>query len=161
MERKIVDVIIPYFEKGEEKTKEFVVKFISRRVIKEYSEIMSHLMALRALSADRQKYVQEMGYAITDKTTIEKRREELKKFKDKKDEVDDKIEQLSKRDIAAETLGIVSRILEDNGIEDDDLKLIDFWEEHTEETDLWHFLNSVVYKDVAKTDSKKKELSTT
>jgi hypothetical protein len=51
----------------------------------------------------------------------------------------------------------VSRILEDNGIDDDDLKSVDFWEDHTEESDLWHFLNAVVYKDVAKQDSKKKE----
>ncbi len=157
MKRKEIEVSIPYFEKGEEKTKDFKIKFISRRSIKDYSDVMQHLMTLRNLSAERQRLTQEMGYVITEKKPIKERSEAFKEIKAKQVVIDDKIEQLSARDIGADTIAIVGRILSDNGIDEPDLLSTDFWEEHTEESDLWDFLNSVVYKDVKRQDSKKKE----
>ncbi len=160
MKRKEIPVSIPYFEKGEEKSKNFIIKFISRRVIKDYSDVMQHLMTLRDLSAKRQRLTQDMGYVITEKKPIKERSEAFKEIKAKQTIVDDKIEQLSARDIGADTVAIVGRILGDNGIDEPELLSADFWEDHTEESDLWDFLNSVVYKDVKKQDSKKKESDT-
>ncbi len=55
MERKVIDISIPYVSKGEELTKDFKIKFTSRGVIKQYSALMAHFEVIRALKIARKK----------------------------------------------------------------------------------------------------------
>ncbi len=173
MERTIVKVIIPYFENGVDKEKKFTVSRISRKVIKEYTEIILHLTEMRDQAVklankarDRKRQIDNIVSNASDligkKITVKESREAGSKAKEKIVVLDKEIKvieaeikELEERDIAAECMTVVSRILKDNGIEDPQMIDVDFWEECTEEADLWQFLSSVVYKDVQEQSKKK------
>ncbi len=87
---------------------------------------------------------------------ISDRRAEADKYKQSLSAMDKKISEAAAHDIGAETMALVCRILDDNGVNDADLHNIDWWENSTEEADLWGFLVKVITKDSADNGEKKK-----
>jgi hypothetical protein len=155
VERKIIECVIPYFEKGKDFEKIFTISRSSRRVIKDYTDILERVNTVQTLTAQRKDLIDKIAWIATDRDINRKeKRKQIKGPGEKLKEVELELQQINRKVVANDLMEVVTRLFDDNGIIAPEMCKAKWWEAKTEEVDLWTFLNEAVYKDLV--DVKKK-----
>jgi hypothetical protein len=159
LERVILDYELKYFESGEEKILPVKISFISRRVIKDYTDIINEGRRVQALASEKARLEKEIAWIATDhKKSIKDRRLAVKAPGEELIKVSAELQKIDPDAMAVNIIAILERIAEDNGINDERFTSDEWWEEHTEESVMWDFFNEAIFKDVPKDAGKKKVL---
>lgn len=159
MERVILDYDIKYFEAGEERIFPVKISFISRRVIKDYTDIINEGRRVQDLAAEKALLEKEIAWVATDsKKSIKERRATVKAPGEQLMKVSAELQRIDPEAIAIDIMALLRRIAEDNGIKDERFVTAEWWENHTEESVMWDFFNAAIFKDVPKDAGKKKVL---
>lgn len=157
MERKTVNYEVKYFKKGVDLVKHVEIKRISRGTMKEYGELMTYALKSTALLKEKENKTKEIAWVLSDtKIRYWDRISKAKPLGKELIEIEKKINEYA--DIFPKAVEIVASVLDENGIEDKDLIKFSFWNKCTDDTEIWDFLNTVIYKDVD--TSAKKKLNT-
>ena len=157
MERKIINYTVNYFERGVDKSKKITIRRIARDVIEEYNTLIANISIINEIEKERKRLIDNLGYVIIKEISLKNRIKEAKDIKEQLKHLESHIRDAKSGDLFKRAVKIVAQILEDNGIEDDELGTDRFWKRKTEERDIWDFLNAVIYKDI-EIDGKKKAL---
>jgi hypothetical protein len=158
--KKEIDYKLEYYDNGELKEKDIKIFFTSQKVTRDYGNLLEKIESITKLEAARKNIVDDIGYAmVDDKLNHKEKREKIKALNDdlkiKTDNVVNFGEgiKVEAEKINDERFDILTRLLRDNKIEDEDLLSFEFWDEKVDPASANAFLRSAVNKDY---DSKKK-----
>ena len=145
--RKKVDLNLEYREEGEVKNIKISIDFISNRVVKEFSQLITEATTV-SRAHSRIQDIQEI--ISKEKLT----RQEMKDLKSEIKNLNNSILEFNNNDYFSRRKLLLDRILIDNGYKNNEMLMSDdFWEENVDPNDLMNFMYDAVYKDI---DSKKK-----
>ena len=150
MAGKVLNFELEYFEKGELKKDILNIRFVSRKVTRDYDELMRTIYQVKDIWDEISDKVTEIAAAEVDGKETSQLNEELE-FLNESILAYDNDKTLKKR------FEIIKRILEDNGIKDEKYLSFEFWDENIEPDTELNFLMGCVFKD---SDSKKKQPNT-
>lgn len=156
MERKTIEIFLPYNEKGETKQKCFNIGFISNRMDREYREMTGKVFEVRRLSVSLNNCIKKQAEIVTSKVKVKERLQMFKALKEDQEQIEAKIESLGTEDFFSDRVALAIKIIEANGIKDDEVMTQDFWDEKVLPGDFVEFLDAVISKDYTE---KKKPLT--
>lgn len=145
--RKKVNYFLAYREDGVDGQIEIEIDFISNRVLKEYSELMTK-------SATVEKSQNRLNEIYEEISNVELTDEQIEELKIEEKKLTENILSYSDNGFFERRQDLLIRILIDNGYSSH-AKLMDpeFWESCVEPIELLGFLTSAIYKDL---ETKKK-----
>lgn len=153
--RKEVSFKLDYRKNGVDGIIDIKVDFISNRVTKEYSEIMS--LATQAEQANNR--ISDL-YTLSSACEVNKEdgwEKQLKDYQNELNDCTDVILSFNDNNYLKNRHDVLQRILIDNKYGDDEMLMSqEFWDEDVEPASLILFLSTVVFKDF---DSKKKHIT--
>jgi hypothetical protein len=144
-ERKTERVVVPYFEKGVLKEKEFEIKFISNSVNRDYQKLVADVYKV----GEQWRIIKNLNTEMLELDFENK--DELKKntdrIKDDLKKAEDILLKYNDNMFFEKRVELIKRILIGNGYNDDLFTSIEFWDDMVEPNDLISFLSRVVHKD--------------
>jgi len=144
-ERKTERVVIPYFEKGVLKEKEFVIKFISNSVNRDYRSLVQDAYKVSDEWEKIKMLTAEME-SMSDADPKE-REKALDRITVELNNAEKEITKHDDNDFFEKRVALLKRILNDNGYTDEFYTSIKFWDDMVEPLDIVSFLSRVVHKD--------------
>ena len=147
--RKTINYELTYFKKGQELKRLLKISFVSNRIYDWYSDIVDRTNKLQVAIEKRKETIQDMILeAVNSDLSIIERRKKTKPYREKLKQLEKEIKETDSKDFVSARHKLISRILEDNGIEpDDEIMSVDFWNDCVEPSEMWAFLVAVVTKD--------------
>lgn len=157
--RKEITLEVPYFEKGEEKTKLVKIKYVSYSIQNRYSDILNTINSATKLAEQERSILREIGALISvKKLPLRETRAKIKDLNEQKEKVHTQLLALEPKtgDTYNKLIQITKDLLEMNGNEDEELSSTIFWEDKVEAEEIWSFLLKAVSKDATKDIKAKK-----
>lgn len=149
MSKKDLDYKLPYYDRGVPYLKSIKISFVSNKVLRMYNELSQTLVKLDDINKKKQLINQELAEIIVDsKTPIKERMMQAKEKKAEEKDLLMELKDLNDAYVFDERWKIIKRVLDDNGIDDEQLNDKDFWDEKTEAETPWSFLTKCIMKDI-------------
>ena len=146
--KKELDYELVYFEKGQEKTKKIKIFFASQKVQRDYGSWLSGAAQIMKLNEERTELIEDFGSLMVNKElSFADKREKMKALKALITLKNKEIIDLSGEDQLRSRFEITKRLLNDNGVIDEDLLDYSFWDEKVEPHVSNEFLQLSIYKD--------------
>ena len=141
---------LKYREKGEEKKKHIVIKWVSNYCTREFREMLQSIDEVRKAKDNLEILMSERGTCLNDgKNGAADWKDRMKKLDAEVEENTQKILSYNDNDFFERRFNLLKQIVEDNGIKDDDLLSFEFWDRNVEPSDMMEFLAAAVYKDIS------------
>lgn len=147
MERKTIDIYVPFNDKGELKQKCFSIGFISNRMNREYIAIEVKIAEAVELATELTQIKDDISRTIIGKERLQERREKYKNLEEKKEKVEAKLKAIGESDFFKKRVDLAVSILKANGVDDEKVMTEEFWDEKVEPSDFVEFLRSAITKD--------------
>lgn len=148
MERKQIELYVPYNDRGAVKEKYYKISFISNRMDREYRSVLTRQQEGLALIKQYETNIQNQGSAIIDKTLkFKERRERVKTLREEAKKIEAKIASFGDSDFFKERVSLIHKILDANGIIDSESMTFEFWDEQVSPGDVVKFLEDAITKD--------------
>ena len=144
--RNILKDKIEYYEDGEVKELNYSIVFVSNRINREFTELLSKVNKLRQLKKQYDDCISECGIVIAEHK--EGYKKELKELTTKKDILEKKMADKCDEKILEQRFDLVTRLLKDNGNKEEKFYSYEFWDEHVEPYEMMSLLSKAIYKDV-------------
>jgi len=146
--KKELDYELVYFEKGKEKIKNVKIVFSSQKVQRDYGEWLSKSAQIVQLNEERKVLIDDFGTLMVNKElSFSDKRIKMKELKDKISLKNKEIVDSRGEDLLVSRFEIAKKLLDDNGIEDEELLDYNFWYEKVEPYVSNEFLQLAIYKD--------------
>ena len=145
--REVVEYDLNFRKKGKDGIKKLRVDFISKFVVDTWQLVISDMQKVQTLSDERMSLYQANIDNITKQ--LENYKEVNKENKKRIKEIEEEIIAIGEK-LLDRRFNIIQIILEDNNVDDEDLKSVEFWSRCVEPDVEIDFINAVVYKDYGK-----------
>lgn len=148
MERKSVDIFLPYTDKGETKNKVVKISFLSNRMIREFNALNQDMIELLALYSEYEEVnrkILDVFKALNRK--IKERKGEYEELNAEKIRLEELINAKATEDFFKRKIDFIIGVLVKNGCSDKEILTFEFWDESVEPADITVFLKTVMSKD--------------
>jgi len=146
--RKEIDFNVEYIVKGKELSKKVKIKFSSQKVQRDYGDWLAKAAEFQEINLNRKKALDEIGSIIINKDiSMKDKKEQITVLNTEKDNEEKRMRAIGSENFIKDRFDIVKRLLEDNGVEDEELLSYKFWDEKVDTNVQNEFLTRCIFKD--------------